>query len=567
VYDSGTFSLTVNGHTTTPPTAWNSASTAASIASDLASKINADTAAFVTASVSGAAVNLTATNKGSISNYNFSVASTYDSAHFSHPSFNNSDSGVALTGGSPNNNAVDSGTMTVTVNSHPYPVPWGNGDNAASIANKLVTAIGVDTSVTPTLSNNTTVVLNPKTAGTHYSFSTGYTYDTADFSHSSFTTANSVSDAGAITITVNGHNDSVFWSSAATPASIASALAGQINGDSGAAVNATASGSMVSLTARTTGVASNYTLASSTAFDTAHFSAGSFGTSNSGTTLAGGTNAVYNTVYDSGTVTLTVNGTGYTTTYSQNDTDSTIANRLAAAINGGGVVNAAVSNGKLVLTAESSGTATNYSLAASSSSSQPSLFSSASFSDSLSGSALTGGADGVAGSLTSPLSTFYTYDALGNLLQVNQGQQTRTFSYDSLSRVTSSCIPEMAGKCITTTYTDFGTVKTKVDPRNVITTFGFDSLNRVNDITYSDGTPEVKFTYGPAGAPNNSAGRLVTSSDGTGSKSYQYDPAGRTSQVDQVLGGNHYITKYGYSNGQLSGITYPSGSAGMPSDG
>jgi RHS repeat-associated protein len=561
VYDSGTFSLTVNGHTTTPPTAWNSASTPASIASDLATKINADTAAFVTASVSGNAVNLTATTKGTISNYSFSVASTYDSAHFSHPSFSNSDSGVALTGGSPNNNAVDSGTMTVTVNSKPYQVPWGQGDNAASIANKLVTAIGVDTSVTPTLSNNTTVVLNPKTAGTQYSFSTGYTYDTADFSHTSFTTANSISDAGATTITVNGHNDSVFWSSASTPTSIAAALAGQINGDSGAAVNATASGSTVSLTARTTGVVSNYTLASSTAHDTAHFGANSFATSNSGTTLAGGTNAVYNTVYDSGTVTLTVNGTGYTTTYGQNDTAGAIASRLAASINGGGLVNAAVSGGKLVLTADGSGVATNYSVAASSSSSQPNLFSSASFSDSLSGSTLTGGADGVAGSLSNPLSTFYSYDALGNLLQVAQGQQTRTYTYDSLGRVTSACIPETAGKCSSATYTDFGAAKTTTDPRNVTTTFGFDSLNHVNDVTYSDGTPEVKFTYGAAGAANNGAGRLISSSDGTGSKSYQYDAMGRKTQVSTTLGGNNYVTKYSYSSGQLSSITYPSASA------
>src|SRR5262249_52373797 len=151
--------------------------------------------------------------------------------------------------------------------------------------------------------------------GTLYSFSTGFTYDSADFGHSSFGSANAVSDYGTTMIAVNGHNDSVFWSSAATSASIASALASQINGDSGAAVNATASGNIVSLTTRATGVASNYTLASSTAYDTAHFSASSFGTGNSGTTLAGGKNAVYNTVNDSGTVTLTVNGTSYGVSY------------------------------------------------------------------------------------------------------------------------------------------------------------------------------------------------------------------------------------------------------------
>ena len=38
--------------------------------------------------------------------------------------------------------------------------------------------------------------------------------------------------------------------------------------------------------------------------------------------------------------------------------------------------------------------------------------------------------------------TDYTYDALGNLLSVSQGGQPRTFSYDSLSRLTQAVNPE-----------------------------------------------------------------------------------------------------------------------------
>src|SRR5262249_50426465 len=150
----------------------------------------------------------------------------------------------------------------------------------------------------------------------------------------------------------------------------------------------------------------------------------------------------------------TVNGITYSVNYGQNDTTATINNALAAKINAGGVVNAAVSGGSLVLTSDANGASTNYTLAASSTSSQPSLFSTPSFSESASGATLTGGADGSAGSLVAPLTTFYSYDVLGNLLQVVQGQQTRTYGYDSLGRRTSSCPAETAPKCAVTTYND-----------------------------------------------------------------------------------------------------------------
>src|SRR5690606_35627002 len=47
------------------------------------------------------------------------------------------------------------------------------------------------------------------------------------------------------------------------------------------------------------------------------------------------------------------------------------------------------------------------------------------------------------GSVSSPnQATYYTYDVLNNLKTVNQGVQTRTFSYDSLSRLTQAVNPE-----------------------------------------------------------------------------------------------------------------------------
>jgi RHS repeat-associated protein len=157
-----------------------------------------------------------------------------------------------------------------------------------------------------------------------------------------------------------------------------------------------------------------------------------------------------------------------------------------------------------------------------------------------------------------PFSTYYSYDAVGNILQVIQGQQTRTYTYDSIGRRISECLPEMSNKCTVFTYTDFNAVKTRVDPRGVSTTYGFDSLTRVNDIQYSDGTPEVKFTYGASGAANNAAGRLLSSVDGTGSKTYQYDVMGRPTLMSQSVGANTYVKTFTYSHGQLASIAYPS---------
>jgi RHS repeat-associated protein len=163
---------------------------------------------------------------------------------------------------------------------------------------------------------------------------------------------------------------------------------------------------------------------------------------------------------------------------------------------------------------------------------------------------------------TSAYSTYYSYDATGNLLQILQGQQTRTYTYDSMGRRLSECLPETANKCSMYTYTDFNAMKTRTDPRGIVITYGFDSQNRVNDVQYSDGTPEVKFVYGASGAANNGGGRLISSTDGTGSKTYQYDVMGRLTQVSQIIGVNTYITKYTYAGARVKTITYPSGANG-----
>ena len=99
----------------------------------------------------------------------------------------------------------------------------------------------------------------------------------------------------------------------------------------------------------------------------------------------------------------------------------------------------------------------------------------------------------------------------------------------------------------------------------MITTYGYDTLNRLQTISYNVGTtgvaatPSVGFTYGTSSASNNN-GRLLTMTDGVGSETYSYDVLGEVTQVQKVMSGTTYTTGYGYNlAGELSSITYPSG--------
>ncbi|HEY2498515.1 MAG TPA: RHS repeat-associated core domain-containing protein [Candidatus Angelobacter sp.] len=158
------------------------------------------------------------------------------------------------------------------------------------------------------------------------------------------------------------------------------------------------------------------------------------------------------------------------------------------------------------------------------------------------------------------LATTYSYDGLGNLLQVNQGQQVRSFTYDSLGRISSLKIPEKANQTVSLTHTDFGAIATRTDARGVTTTYGYDSLGHLTSIKYSDGTPAVTYSFGAAGAPNFGAGRLLTTTDGAGSESYQYDSMGREIKCTRVIGANTYVITYSYApDGRIASTTYPSG--------
>jgi len=113
--------------------------------------------------------------------------------------------------------------------------------------------------------------------------------------------------------------------------------------------------------------------------------------------------------------------------------------------------------------------------------------------------------------------TKYVYDALGDLLTVTQNaqaaaasQQTRTYTFDAMGRLTSEKNPEMAQSTLTYVYdTDAtctpaakGDLVKRIDPVGNTTCFTYDALHRTTSAiysgTYASNSPNKYFVYDAA---------------------------------------------------------------------
>lgn len=158
--------------------------------------------------------------------------------------------------------------------------------------------------------------------------------------------------------------------------------------------------------------------------------------------------------------------------------------------------------------------------------------------------------------VTSGYRTSYSYDTLDNLTTVNQGNRTRTFIYNSLSRLQSAQNPESG---ITTfAYDPNGNLLTKVDARSITTSYVYDALNRLKSRDYSDSTPDATYLYDSIG---NGKGRVASISSSVSTYSHSgYDAMGRVLGATQTMGTQNYSINYSYNLvGQVKTIGYPSG--------
>jgi len=389
---------------------------------------------------------------------------------------------------------------------------------------------------------------------------------------------NTAYDTGTVSIQVGSYpaKSANFGNSSTTTATVASALAAAFHNDTAGPADGTISptnSSRVVLTARNAGSAGNYALSASPLQATAP---DFYGTA-SGSSFTGGRDA--SSSPDTGTVTITLNGTAYQTTYGGSDAASSIATRLASLISAGSWANASASGAVITLTSKSSGPVGDYTVSASSTY-DTAHFGQPSFTAAPSASALSGGYDpGVIDN--QPFRTLYTYDALGNLLRVDQKGtapndstqwRTRTFTYDSLSRLLTATNPESG--TISYSYNADGNLLQKTSPAPNQTgsatqtvSYCYDAQHRVTGKGYgAQSCPlapsVVTYAYDSG---TNAIGKLTSLTDQAGTASYSYDILGRLTAETRTLTGanNASISKnlsYSYNlNGSLKTLTYPSG--------
>jgi len=187
------------------------------------------------------------------------------------------------------------------------------------------------------------------------------------------------------------------------------------------------------------------------------------------------------------------------------------------------------------------------------------------------------------------LNTAYSYDLLGNLLTTAQDGgssnsslwRTRTFAYDSASRLLSATNPETG--TISYSYLSNGSSCagdptlpcSKTDARGVVTTYNYDALNRLKSKTYSDGTLPAVFGYdgnNENGIPllnfgiqtSNAIGRLsLTSNQTNNGQAFAYDAMGHVAKQSNLLPDTASYNVYTSATYDLAGnmisITYPDG--------
>jgi RHS repeat-associated protein len=453
-YDSGQITAVVNGTSYTVP--WGSGYTPTTIATQLASVINAGSLA--TANATGSAVSITAKTTGTASNYSLSVSSTdLATQYFSGVSFSATDSGSTLTGGAAGTTTYDAGTVIAAVDGCSGSYSYGQSSSISSVASGLAAALASScSSIVSAAASGSLVSITSKTTGTttNWPVTTSVTYNSSKFSSASFGAAPSglaggknaviVYDGGTVVIAVNGYSKSITFGQSDTTSTVAANLVSAINADSSEPVTASASGATVNMTTKQSGSTENISLSASDTYNTTNFSSGSFLGSTSGANLTGGSGSSSTTYYDSGTASLTINGTEETVSYGQGDTTSTVATKLASAFSSDTAISITPSGSALHIAATAAGTSTDYSF--SFTTTYNSDFSSPSFSSSPSSGNLAGGTNG-----SSSPSTIYSYsiapysksspsssgyDANGNVISFTDSVMGAwSYQYDSLNRV------------------------------------------------------------------------------------------------------------------------------------
>jgi RHS repeat-associated protein len=359
-------------------------------------------------------------------------------------------------------------------------------------------------------------------------------------------------DAGTVTVTVNGFSKFVSYGSSSTPTSIASGLASAFNGDGSSPVTASASAGVLSVTAKTTGSSSDYSLSASVSYDSGDFSSASFAATPSGSTLtggsgtAGGFDAPLTTTYSyRATGELTgVSAGSQSRTYNYDDLGRTTSTVLPET----GTTSYTYYDYGLVNTrTDARGVITSYTYTGLHEPYQVSY---------------TVGSTGVSnpGTVTFTYGTSSSSNNKGRLTQMSDGTGSASYTYDVMGRVTGIS-KVISSTTYNTSYSYNGADETTgiTYPSTLAVGQSYDAIGRLSQITNNSSNALNSFSYNDASQPLGfSYGNGVT---GT----LTYNDHLQVSTLKYMNGGTTLLDlTYGYgtgNNGQIQGITDASGTA------
>lgn len=259
--------------------------------------------------------------------------------------------------------------------------------------------------------------------------------------------------------------------------------------------------------------------------------------------------------YDSGGITITINGTAYTMAYNNSTTSSAdAASILASGINQGSLATATVTGSVVYITAKTGGTSSDYSLSASSSTSQGQYFSSPSFTATASGPTLTGGANGSttydSGTVTATVdscSDSYSYGQSSTSTSVASGLASSLSSSCSsiVSATASGSTISLASKAtgastdwpITTSVSynssQFSSASFAETPSGMS---GGENAGYGQAVVYSYNIPPYNASNPSAGG-YDAVGNVISFSDAVmGTWNYKYDTLNRVSSASAIAG-------------------------------
>ena len=160
---------------------------------------------------------------------------------------------------------------------------------------------------------------------------------------------------------------------------------------------------------------------------------------------------------------------------------------------------------------------------------------------------------------------YFHYDSLSRLLYARNSEQG---VIQGLSEPGGEMVDGNSEWSVKYTYDAVSNLATRTDARGVVTTYGYDALNRNTSITYTDSTPSITRRYDSA---TNGIGLLwqseTSGSVGTRVTIDAYDALGRPLvqkqqfQTNGVWSKNYTVQRSYALAGQLASQIYPSGHA------